>query len=135
MTAAELPEEEKPDLIIAAAIVEVGKDAFLYSGVVEHYYLNDDGQLDRLVLSGTSRRPIAADKESPEQAKEERFYTIDGNFFVLRYSEAITLNIQYVKFEDIVGNMLAVESEDTAHITGTTTQTETAAPRSTEERS
>jgi hypothetical protein len=31
------------------------------------------------------------------EQQEERFYPIDGDNFVLRYSEAITLNVQYVK--------------------------------------
>jgi hypothetical protein len=105
LTAAELPEVEKPDLIIASALVEIGKEAFLYSGVVEHYYFDDEGNLDRLVLSDAARRPFSADKESPDQGRAGRFYSIDGNFFVLRLSEAVTLNIQYVKFEDVMDAM------------------------------
>ena len=101
LTASDLPEDEQPDLILASAIVEVGKDAYLYHGVVEHYYVTDDGQLDRLVLSEASRRPISADKETPDQSRGDRFYPIDGDFFVLRFSEAVTLNIQYVRLQEI----------------------------------
>ena len=101
LTAAELPDSEQPDLIVASAVVEIGKVPYLYTGVVEHYYFGDDGQLDRLVLSDASRRPLSADKEFPEQGRAERFYAIDGNFFVLRYSEAVTLNIQYVRLEKL----------------------------------
>lgn len=101
LTASDLPEGEQPDLILASAIVEVGKDAYLYHGVVEYYYVTEEGQLDRLVLSGASRRPIGADKESPNQPREERFYPIDGDFFVLRFSETVTLNIQYVRLQEV----------------------------------
>lgn len=101
LTASDLSEEEQPDLILASAIVEVGKEAFLYSGVVEHYYVSEDGELDRLVPSGASRRPISADKESPSQSREDRFYSIDGDFFVLRFSEAVTLNIQYARLQEV----------------------------------
>ncbi|MDQ0086542.1 hypothetical protein J2W35_006925 [Variovorax boronicumulans] len=38
---------------------------------------------------------------SPDTAlPEQRFYPIDGDSFVLRMSEAITLNVQYVKLND-----------------------------------
>ena len=34
------------------------------------------------------------------QVGEERFYPIDGDYFVLRYAEAITLNVQYLRFTE-----------------------------------
>lgn len=85
-----------------SAVVEVGKDAFLYVGVLDEFYVDADGQLDRLVLQGVARRPIATDKPAPaatdvERVAQSRFYDVDGDSFVLRYSETITLNIQYVR--------------------------------------
>lgn len=101
LTAADLPDSEKPDLILASAIVQAGKDAYLYSGVVEYYYVSEEGQLDRLVLSGAGRRRLDADKASADQPRDERFYPIDGDFLVLRYEEVVTLNIQYVRLEEV----------------------------------
>jgi hypothetical protein len=58
-----------------------------------------------VVLQGVARRPISADKPVAANAlaAETRFYAVDGDSFVLRYSEAITLNIQYVRLapEDV----------------------------------
>lgn len=53
-----------------------------------------------LPLWEVARRPIGDDKPqlgTNEAIDRERFYEIDGDSFVLRYSEAITLNVQYVK--------------------------------------
>jgi hypothetical protein len=79
----------------AAAVAEdFGKDAMLYTGVLDSFYFDAEGQLDRLVLQGVSRRPLANDKTIVDDA--DRFYPVDGDSFVLRYSEMITLNVQYV---------------------------------------
>lgn len=100
LTGADFSEDEAPDFIVISAIVEVAKEAMLYVGVLDEFFVDSGGQLDRLVLQGVARRPIANDKSQPgseETHDTERFYEIDGDSFVLRYSEAITLNVQYVK--------------------------------------
>lgn len=100
LTGADFPEEEKPDLIMISAIVEVAKDAVLYVGVLDDFFFDSEGKLDRLILQGVARRPLSADKKtaSPKGgANDERFYDIDGDSFVLRYEEVKTLNVQYVK--------------------------------------
>lgn len=100
LTGADFTEDEEPDFIKISAIVEVAKDAVLYVGVLDDFYFDADGQLDRLILQNVSRRPLASDKpaeKSQNGNEEQRFYPIDGDNFVLRYSEAITLNVQYVK--------------------------------------
>lgn len=100
LTGADFKIEEAPDIIKVSAIVEVGKDAILYVGVLDEFYVDADGQLDRLVLQSVVRRPITSDKPpnaNTERPVEARFYDVDGDSFVLRYSEAITLNIQYLR--------------------------------------
>lgn len=52
----------EPDLIFVSAIVEVGKEAVLYVGVLDEFYVDAEGLLDRLVLQNVARRPIEADK-------------------------------------------------------------------------
>lgn len=96
LTGADFRREDAPDLIIVAAIVEVG-DPMLYVGVLDEFYVDAEGQLDRLVLQNVARRPIASDKTPGDDPGESRFYDVDGDYFVLRYSEAITLNIQYAR--------------------------------------
>lgn len=100
LTGADFKSGEEPDLIFVSAIVEVGKEAVLYVGVLDEFYVDAEGQLDRLVLQNVARRPIGADKSRPADntpTEENRFYDVDGDSFVLRYSEAITLNIQYAR--------------------------------------
>ena len=104
LTGADFAEEEAPDMVLISAIVEVAKEAVLYVGVLDEFYVDSEGQLDRLVMQNVARRPISKDKlvvEASEGAESEteavRFYEVDGDSFVLRYSEAITLNIQYVR--------------------------------------
>ncbi|WLI87693.1 hypothetical protein Q4S45_13175 [Massilia sp. R2A-15] len=100
LTGADFSHEEAPDFIVVSAIVEVAKEAVLYVGVLDEFVVDSGGQLDRLVLQGVVRRPIENDKPKPGSDHTDdvdRFYKIDGDSFVLRYSEAITLNVQYVK--------------------------------------
>ena len=99
LTGADFKAEDAPDLIVVSAIVEVGKEAVLYVGILDEFYVDAEGQLDRLVLQGVARRPISSDKKAGQTkaSQDNRFYNVDGDSFVLRYSEVITLNIQYVR--------------------------------------
>lgn len=105
LTGADFPKDKIPSMIKVSAIVEVAKEAVLFVGVLDEYFLSTDGQLDRLVLQGVVRRSLAKDKskdgaiEDPILADApsiDRFYEIDGDYFVLRNSDIKTLNIEYV---------------------------------------
>ncbi|MBB1625730.1 hypothetical protein [Achromobacter sp. UMC71] len=61
LSGADFAEGDRPDLIQVAALVEVGKGCYLYQGFLEHYFVDEHGQLDRLVISQASRRPLSAD--------------------------------------------------------------------------
>lgn len=104
LTGADFAEDEAPDMVLISAIVEVAKEAVLYVGVLDEFYVDSEGRLDRLVLQNVARRPLSKDKPAVEASEDVdsnteavRFYEVDGDSFVLRYSEAITLNIQYVR--------------------------------------
>lgn len=106
LTGADFEAGEEPDFIFVSAIVEIGKDAVLYLGVLDEFYVDAEGQLDRLVLQNVVRRPISADKvrgQDEANAMQNRFYDVEGDSFVLRYGEAITLNIQYARLEPAAG--------------------------------
>lgn len=101
LSGADFDDASKPDLIVVSAIVNVAGSAVLYVGIVEEFFVNADGGLDRLVLREVMRRPIERDKESEDaDASTSRFYLIDGDYFVLRYEETITLNVQYLKISE-----------------------------------
>jgi hypothetical protein len=105
LTGADFDKDNEPDLISVAAIVDAAGVATLYTGVLEDFFFDQDGALDRLILSNVARRQLESDKSLTPDASldlaQQRFYAVDGDYFVLRYSEAITLNIQYVKLSDV----------------------------------
>src|SRR5882757_1783767 len=94
------------DGIVIAAVVDVAGSAILYTGFLVEYFVGLDGTLDRLVLENVAPRPFERDKAS-DKVNEGRFYPIDGDYFVLRYSEAITLNVLYSKIEETTDGELA----------------------------
>lgn len=97
---ADFPEEEVPDFVSVSAIVNVAGEPFLYMGLLDDYFMNHDGELDRLVLQQVMRRPMAKDKALNHVSGDmSRFYPVDGDYFVLRYAECTTLNIEYIKLK------------------------------------
>jgi len=112
LTGADFEKNKAPDLISISAIVDVGGSPFLYVGFLAEFFLDHDGKLDRVVLEQVIRRPIHADKthsqaatnaqgESDDKERWTRFYPVDGDYFVLRYSEVTTLNIEYIKLQQV----------------------------------
>lgn len=98
LSGADFEAGDVPDFIVVSAIVDVAGTPYLYIGVLEDYFLNEEGGLDRLILQQVMRRPLSCDKLPEDKGRNlARFYPIDGDYFVLRYSEAITLNVEYVK--------------------------------------
>ncbi len=94
----------KPDGVRIAAIVEIAKKGYLYVGWLDKFYLNRDGSIDRLILTSAMRREIKKDKPTDadnEKSLLERFYPIDGHYFILKYSEVKSLNVQFLKLEEI----------------------------------
>jgi hypothetical protein len=92
------PEKRMVDVLVAA-VVDFGGRCYVVRGFVVDFYVNPTGELDRIVLEFADRRPLEADKEAQGQDSPERYYRIEGDFFVLRYREAITLNVQYIEFK------------------------------------
>lgn len=98
LSGADFAEDEVPDMIAVSAVVDVAAVPYLYVGILEDYFLTPDGELDRLILRQVMRRPFSADKAPGSSDRDlSRFYPVDGDCFVLRYREAITLNIEYIK--------------------------------------
>ena len=100
LTGADFEKAHEPDVIVISTIVEVAKEAVLYVGVLDDFYFDSNGQLDRLILQNVMRRPIARDKpgvDDSDALQVDRFYPIDGDNFVIRYSEMVTLNVQYLR--------------------------------------
>lgn len=97
LSGADFAADDAPDLISIAAVVDVSGEPYLYVGSLVDYYFDAEGRLDRLVLEAVQRRPLAADKFATENP--ERFYGIDGDYFVVRYEQVISLNVRYVRLD------------------------------------
>lgn len=95
LSGADFAHDATPDLIFIAAVVDVSGESVLYLGSLVDYYCDAEGRLDRLVLEAAQRRPLAADKLTRPEAS--RFYDIDGDYFVLRYEQIISLNVRYIR--------------------------------------
>lgn len=117
LSGADFAEDECPDLIAISAIVNVSGEPYLFTGVLEDYFIDTDGRLDRLILSQVMRRPLAKDKPADGAAAgAERFYAVDGDYFVLRYAEATTMNVEYILLDeaDAAPDLSSDISPDTA---------------------
>lgn len=100
LSGADFDVDHVPDFIAVSAIVNIGGQPILFTGILGDFFLDKDGNLDRVVLKEVMRRPLSKDKDGEAEGPQlERFYPIEGDYFVLRYSEAITLNIEYIKLE------------------------------------
>jgi len=91
-------EPQQIDGVYLSAVVQHDARSYLYRGLMEHYYFDQNGNLDRVLLTLASRRDLANDRE-PEQEHQvvgdPRYYSIEGDFFVLRYAEMKTICIEY----------------------------------------
>ncbi|MBS0349718.1 MAG: hypothetical protein JSR33_00785 [Proteobacteria bacterium] len=95
-------ENGKPGGVQITAVIEMGGKCYLYMGILEKFFLNDSGNIDRLVLTNAMRREIGKDKNFEESEADDlykRFYPIDGDYFVIRYAETKNLNVQFLKIE------------------------------------
>jgi hypothetical protein len=95
---------------LLSTIIELGKAAYLFVGILEEIHWSESGHPDRFVLSGVIRRSLDADEDQTEAAEEPaadgpeedgRFYAILGDKFIIRASEAKTLNILIRKAAEI----------------------------------
>lgn len=83
-------------LIKLSCLVDSKDLSFLYYGILEDFYLDSHGQLDRIVLSDSSRREIQADNPSSETSDDARFYEIKGDRLILKYEDIKNINIEYI---------------------------------------
>jgi hypothetical protein len=100
-------ESRTVDGVYLSAVINQGVSSYLYRGIVYDFTYDRDGGLDTIVLTDAHRRSLAADRDDDPGANEdlsdssqlkspdERYYEIHGDFFVLRYSEIRTLNLDY----------------------------------------
>ncbi len=93
-------EKRQADVVQVSAVVKQGGNLYIYTGRLVDYEFNRKGELDRIVLSETSRRELSKDK-NPKTVmangsnESSRFYPIESLYFVISYLDICTLNITY----------------------------------------
>ena len=88
--------------VVVTADLQLDGECFLYSGVVEEFSIAKCGNLERLVLAFTARKPLSkAGMPAPnEEAGGPKslghgWLEIPGEFVVLQMKEARTINLDY----------------------------------------
>lgn len=98
--------DNAPDAVVVSAIVPLKDVSYLYTGLLVGYELTDKGELDRLILANAARRRLSEDRTVGTASPlndHQRFYSIEGDCFVLRASEYTTLNVKFLVLEVIDG--------------------------------
>lgn len=71
-------------------VVEAGGVAHIYQGLLRKPFWSEDGQPDRFELNPVRRRLLTSEDV------EDSYYYIESDSFVVRYSNIITLNVEYI---------------------------------------
>jgi len=91
----------KPDVYITA-VVEFKEATYLYRGTLVSWTFDRQGILERLTLEQVSRRRLEKDRSDDQpynpvsRGQDSRYYSVEGDLFIMRYSEIKTLNVEYV---------------------------------------
>lgn len=96
------------DGVYLSAVVDHSDGSFLYRGIVRDFTFGRDGQLEKIILTLAHRRKLESDRAATQPPiagaaplpSDDRYYMIDGDFFVLRYSETTTINLDYFALFD-----------------------------------
>jgi hypothetical protein len=98
LSGADFAADALPDLVAVSTVVDVAGQPWLYKGILDEYFLDRDGQLDRLILQQVMRRPLQAERTATPSARpQDRFEPVDGDCVVLRYGELSTLQVEYIR--------------------------------------
>lgn len=93
------------DGVAIAAILETTAGTFLYVGVLVEYWFNRAGEPDAFWLTSVVRRNIEGDRAGDSNGnaagwwEDPRYYKIDGDIFVLKFSEVKNLSIKFLTVE------------------------------------
>jgi len=112
------------DGVFFSAVVQLGERDYLFRGIVADFSYDHTGQLDKIVLRFAHRRALGKDRE-PGQPRDPadlmyerdgRYYPIRGDFFVLKYKDIKTANVEYITIlteEEAEATNFDLELDDT----------------------
>jgi hypothetical protein len=78
--------------IFITCMINSGKDTYLYTGVLDDFYLNTDGSLDRIVLTEVFRRPLKNNSHKSQGVE------LGVDRMIIKYDEVINLTLDYLSF-------------------------------------
>lgn len=78
------------EFIRITCMIVSGKNTYLYSGILNDFYLNVDGSLDRIAITGISRLEL---KNNSHRGQEEK---INVDRMILKYEEIQNLTLEYL---------------------------------------
>lgn len=97
-------QQETIDGTIISAIVDLANKSYLYAGLLEDYWFDRNGQLEAFILSNVVRRDLSHDKGENEgndpPHSSDRYYKVDGNYFIIKVNEIKTINIKYIQITE-----------------------------------
>ena len=82
--------------VVLNTVVHHQEADWLYVGVIADFFFDKAGSLDRVLLTSVERRKLSDDINADADDPDEKYYDIEGDYFVLRYSEMSTINIDYI---------------------------------------
>lgn len=89
-----LSSDSDAEIIKISCLLDTKDGSYLYYGYLDDFYLDQGGQLDRIVLFDVYRRDISNDDNGNDD--ENRYYQIKGERLIIKYSQIINLNIEYL---------------------------------------
>lgn len=96
--------EAEIDLHIASVAVEQGGEVYIYRGILDQYFFDKKGGLEKIVIMYPQRRRIKQDKKvtivDGVPQVDQGFYQIDGHYFVIQYAQILNFNLYYYRYSD-----------------------------------
>ncbi len=112
-------------LVWVDVIVETKEGSYIYSGVIDDFFLTKEEGLDRIYLKNVRRRRLTnepndllehtgpetgdatdldlvdeADMSNELDALDKRYYYMPGDFFIIPYSQIKNMNIRYYSLDE-----------------------------------
>lgn len=108
------------DFVFVTVSIEQGGGVYLYRGVLSSYYFDKSGELDKIVLERPQWKLIFADSKSSsgeDNAGNNRFRLIMGDFLIVDYSHVRNLSIQYLNLAAAPEPTYSTNEEDPEPVT------------------
>ncbi len=96
--------EAEIDLHIASVAVEQGGQVYIYRGVLDQYFFDKKGKLQKIVLLYPQRKridqPHTVSIVNGVEFVDDGFYQIDGHYFVIEYERVLNFNLYYYRYSE-----------------------------------